>query len=228
MTFIERSRVLADITKSGQLLWPEFAAAVYLCEHWSWGKGVPQSLPKHIADEISNKVKICNLPSVGGSAPLPNCGFRTIVPPMERFSTIYAFIRKSSADLSAAELRLKHNDQFEELREDFVNTYYPGGQFEMLFTLQVRSAREPIILPMEVREDLARNGTSGPVLLLLESCEGMSTDVEHWVKFRIELPKLDIWIALAMQGEDKDLKTAPPGVWSDECSEMAQEKICYF
>lgn len=67
----------------------------------------------------------------------------------------------------------------------------------MLFTLQKRMARAPIVLPMDVREDMVRNGTRGPVLLLLESCDGMTTDVENWVKFRVKFPRLDIWIAIA-------------------------------
>ena len=98
----------------------------------------------------------------------------------------------------------------------------------MLFTLQKRSAQAPISLPMDVRQDMVRNGTRGPVLLLLDSCEGMSTDIDNWMKFRVEFTKLDVWIAVAMQGGDQNLKTAPPGVWSDECSEWPNRRFAIF
>lgn len=111
---------------------------------------------------------------------------------MDKFNTVYAFIRKSSSHTNANLLRPKYNDQLEELRIDLSNTYYPGGQTKMLFSVQKRKAREPISLPMDVRVDMARSGTMGSVLFLLDSCEEMTTDIENWAKFRVEFLKLEV------------------------------------
>lgn len=52
------SRVLSDTTKSGQLLFPEFALAMYLCNLRLVGKELPQVLPERIANEVSSMVDI--------------------------------------------------------------------------------------------------------------------------------------------------------------------------
>ena len=52
------SRVLSDTTKSGQLLFPEFALAMYLCNLKLVGKDLPQALPERIANEVSSMVDI--------------------------------------------------------------------------------------------------------------------------------------------------------------------------
>ncbi|QDS67471.1 hypothetical protein FKW77_000911 [Venturia effusa] len=49
---------LADTTKSGQLLFPEFALAMYLCNLAMNGKGVPNSLPERVKNEVSSMVDI--------------------------------------------------------------------------------------------------------------------------------------------------------------------------
>ena len=51
-------RVLSDTTKSGQLLFPEFALAMYLCNLKLVGKQLPPSLPEKIANEVSSMVDI--------------------------------------------------------------------------------------------------------------------------------------------------------------------------
>lgn len=51
-------RVLSDTTKSGQLLFPEFALAMYLCNLRIVGKDLPQTLPERIANEVSSMVDI--------------------------------------------------------------------------------------------------------------------------------------------------------------------------
>ena len=51
-------RVLSDTTKSGQLLFPEFALAMYLCNLKLVGKELPQVLPERIANEVSSMVDI--------------------------------------------------------------------------------------------------------------------------------------------------------------------------
>ncbi|KAI4136846.1 MAG: hypothetical protein L6R39_007587, partial [Caloplaca ligustica] len=50
--------VLSDTTKSGQLLFPEFALAMYLCNLRLVGKDLPQTLPEKIANEVSSMVDI--------------------------------------------------------------------------------------------------------------------------------------------------------------------------
>ena len=50
--------VLSDTTKSGQLLFPEFALAMYLCNLKLVGKDLPPSLPEKILNEVSSMVDI--------------------------------------------------------------------------------------------------------------------------------------------------------------------------
>lgn len=51
-------RILSDTTKSGKLLFPEFALAMYLCNLKLVGKELPQTLPEKIANEVSSMVDI--------------------------------------------------------------------------------------------------------------------------------------------------------------------------
>ena len=64
-------RVLSDTTKSGQLLFPEFALAMYLCNLKLVGKQLPPSLPEKIANEVSSMVDIISfgVPDDRPSAP---------------------------------------------------------------------------------------------------------------------------------------------------------------
>ncbi|MCJ1288436.1 actin organization and endocytosis protein [Xylographa opegraphella] len=50
--------VLSDTTKSGQLLFPEFALAMYLCNLKLVGKELPRTLPERITNEVSSMVDI--------------------------------------------------------------------------------------------------------------------------------------------------------------------------
>ncbi|KAL8869927.1 MAG: hypothetical protein Q9174_003905 [Haloplaca sp. 1 TL-2023] len=50
--------VLSDTTKSGQLLFPEFALAMYLCNLKLVGKDLPPMLPEKISNEVSSMVDI--------------------------------------------------------------------------------------------------------------------------------------------------------------------------
>ncbi|KAL8825845.1 MAG: hypothetical protein Q9170_007637, partial [Blastenia crenularia] len=50
--------VLSDTTKSGQLLFPEFALAMYLCNLRLVGKDLPPALPEKISNEVSSMVDI--------------------------------------------------------------------------------------------------------------------------------------------------------------------------
>lgn len=49
---------LADTTKSGQLLFPEFALAMWLCNLSLTGKSMPSTLPETVRNEVSSMVDI--------------------------------------------------------------------------------------------------------------------------------------------------------------------------
>ena len=71
---VDSPRVLSDTTKSGQLLFPEFALAMYLCNLKLVGKQLPPSLPEKIANEVSSMVDIISfgVPDDRPSAPRTN------------------------------------------------------------------------------------------------------------------------------------------------------------
>ncbi|KAB8068341.1 hypothetical protein BDV29DRAFT_184708 [Aspergillus leporis] len=50
--------VLSDTTKSGQLFFPEFALAMYLCNLRITGRDLPNALPEKIRNEVSSMVDI--------------------------------------------------------------------------------------------------------------------------------------------------------------------------
>jgi len=52
--------MLADTTRSGQLHFPEFALAMYLCNLKLVGKSLPSTLPENIKNEVSSMVDIIN------------------------------------------------------------------------------------------------------------------------------------------------------------------------
>ncbi|KAJ9151776.1 Actin cytoskeleton-regulatory complex protein PAN1 [Pleurostoma richardsiae] len=64
---------LADTTRSGQLHFPEFALAMYLCNLKLTGKSLPSTLPENIKNEVSSMVDIINFSIVeeGGSSSGP-------------------------------------------------------------------------------------------------------------------------------------------------------------
>ncbi|KAK4214549.1 actin cytoskeleton-regulatory complex protein PAN1 [Rhypophila decipiens] len=51
---------LADTTKAGQLYFPEFALAMYLCNLKLTNKPIPNSLPENVKNEVSSMVDIIN------------------------------------------------------------------------------------------------------------------------------------------------------------------------
>lgn len=62
---------LSDTTKSGQLLFPEFALAMYLCNIALSGKALPGTLPDKIKNEVSSMVDIISFNVEDNSAPEP-------------------------------------------------------------------------------------------------------------------------------------------------------------
>ena len=63
--------ILSDTTKSGQLLFPEFALAMYLCNLSLTGKELPPTLPEKVKNEVSSMVDIISFSVVDDSKPLP-------------------------------------------------------------------------------------------------------------------------------------------------------------
>jgi hypothetical protein len=88
---LTRARTLADTTRSGQLHFPEFALAMYLCNLKLTGKALPPALPDNIKNEVSSMVDIINFsiaeesgPSSATSTNAPDFGVRqnTATPPV--------------------------------------------------------------------------------------------------------------------------------------------------
>jgi hypothetical protein len=73
MRIANNSRTLSDTTKSGQLLFPEFALAMYLCNLKLTGKDLPNSLPERVRNEVSSMVDIIsfNIAEDGPNRPTP-------------------------------------------------------------------------------------------------------------------------------------------------------------
>ena len=64
-------RTLSDTTKSGQLLFPEFALAMYLCNLKLVGKDLPQNLPERVANEVGSMVDIISFGVPDDRPPAP-------------------------------------------------------------------------------------------------------------------------------------------------------------
>lgn len=65
-------RTLSDTTKSGQLLFPEFALAMYLCNLKLVGKDLPNDLPERVRNEVSSMVDIISFGVPDGSSNAPS------------------------------------------------------------------------------------------------------------------------------------------------------------
>lgn len=89
---------MADTTKSGQLLFPEFALAMYLCNLKLQGKTLPNALPEKVTNEVSSMVDII---SFGVPDTKPPALTRTNVP---NFSVTPAQSPQSSQAPSNASL----------------------------------------------------------------------------------------------------------------------------
>jgi actin cytoskeleton-regulatory complex protein PAN1 len=61
--------ILSDTTKSGQLLFPEFALAMYLCNLSLTGKSLPPALPDKVRNEVSSMVDIISFNVADDRAP---------------------------------------------------------------------------------------------------------------------------------------------------------------
>ncbi|EPS35830.1 hypothetical protein H072_10788 [Dactylellina haptotyla CBS 200.50] len=76
---------LSDTTKSGHLMFPEFAVAMWLCNVARSGQSLPSSLPERILNEVSSMVDIISfaVPDV-----VPDQPIRTNVPKFDSSSAI--------------------------------------------------------------------------------------------------------------------------------------------
>ncbi|KAK3302472.1 actin cytoskeleton-regulatory complex protein PAN1 [Chaetomium strumarium] len=63
---------LSDTTRSGELHFPEFALAMYLCNLKLTGKSLPATLPENIKNEVSSIVDIINFSIAEESGPSPS------------------------------------------------------------------------------------------------------------------------------------------------------------
>ncbi|KAJ3504328.1 hypothetical protein NM208_g16354 [Fusarium decemcellulare] len=78
---------LADTTRAGQLYFPEFALAMYLCNLKLTGKQLPPNLPENIKNEVSSMVDIISfsVADEGGpstsTTPAPDIRTNTATPP---------------------------------------------------------------------------------------------------------------------------------------------------
>lgn len=80
-------RTLADTTRAGQLYFPEFALAMYLCNLKLTGKQLPPNLPDNIKNEVSSMVDIISFSvaddgaTAAGAPSTPDIRTNTATPP---------------------------------------------------------------------------------------------------------------------------------------------------
>ena len=92
---------LSDTTKSGQLLFPEFALAMYLCNLRLVGKELPQQLPEMIRNEVSSMVDII---SFGVPDDRPQAPQRTNAPNFNGPSSLAPNIQQPQPQASNSQL----------------------------------------------------------------------------------------------------------------------------
>ncbi|CRG89843.1 Actin cytoskeleton-regulatory complex protein pan1 [Talaromyces islandicus] len=73
--------VLSDTTKSGQLFFPEFALAMYLCNLLLTQKEIPDVLPERIRNEVSSMVDIISFGVPDTQSPAPPLMQNSATPP---------------------------------------------------------------------------------------------------------------------------------------------------
>ena len=92
---------LSDTTKSGQLLFPEFALAMYLCNLKLVGKELPAALPEVIRNEVSSMVDII---SFGVPDDRPQAAPRTNAPNFDAPSSAAPGIQQPQPQASNSQL----------------------------------------------------------------------------------------------------------------------------
>ncbi|KAF2266378.1 hypothetical protein CC78DRAFT_615188 [Lojkania enalia] len=97
---------LSDTTKSGQLLFPEFALAMYLCNLKLTGKDLPNSLPERIKNEVSSMVDIISfgVPDDQPSRPTPPSNAPSFDAPLNQSSQQAPTIQQPKPQQSNSQL----------------------------------------------------------------------------------------------------------------------------
>ncbi|KAL1837510.1 hypothetical protein VTJ49DRAFT_3695 [Mycothermus thermophilus] len=117
---------LADTTRSGQLHFPEFALAMYLCNLKLTGKSLPSTLPEKIKNEVSSMVDIINFSvaeettsssSKATNAPDFSARQNTATPPV---------IQQPQPQPSASQLLQAQMTGFQPLQQQQQQTGFPG------------------------------------------------------------------------------------------------------
>lgn len=112
VSLADRYRMLADTTKSGQLLFPEFALAMYLCNLKLVGKDLPPSLPERISNEVLSMVDII---SFGVPDDRPQAVSRSNAPnfdaPLQQSSASIPSIQQPQPQASNSQLLSQINAQ---------------------------------------------------------------------------------------------------------------------
>ncbi|RKF79574.1 Actin cytoskeleton-regulatory complex protein pan1 [Golovinomyces cichoracearum] len=143
---------LADTTRSGQLHFPEFALAMYLCNLKIVGKQLPSTLPENIKNEVSSMVDIINF---GVAEDLSESAFR---------------ISTSAPDLNysqkSASIPAINNPQAHISDPNFLNPRIPGAQMQqdniqVGFQQQQTGFQQPIQSGFgQIQQGLQSNPTS--------------------------------------------------------------------
>ncbi|ORX97552.1 hypothetical protein BCR34DRAFT_524206 [Clohesyomyces aquaticus] len=97
---------LSDTTKSGQLLFPEFALAMYLCNLKLTGKTLPTTLPERVRNEVSSMVDIISfgVPDEQPSKPAPASNAPRFDEPLSQSSQQMPTIQQPQPQVSNSQL----------------------------------------------------------------------------------------------------------------------------
>lgn len=209
--------MLSIVTTPGRILLQEFCLLMYLVNLKLIRKELSQRKYEEIASEVLRVSRgpvnasggyttaklSSNPPSVGGSA---------------NSDVAYFWIRKSSIDCATAKIMPKIS----------AHTFRPTQRIRCVDTYQTRSSMDPIKLPPAVRQDLNQRGTQGSVLFVLEGVEGMTCQIENWLSFCGNFPRLRVYLAVAQYEHSKYLRRCPPGIWTPPCQRYPHRRFALW
>ena len=134
--------VLSDTTKSGQLLFPEFALAMYLCNLKLVGKELPQSLPERITNEVSSMVDII---SFGVPDDRPHVESRSNAPNFDTLprTEVPSGIQQPQPQTSNSQLLAQLTSQPTGFASQYIPTQTTGFQQPQPTGFQVQQANFP-------------------------------------------------------------------------------------
>ncbi|QKX62488.1 uncharacterized protein TRUGW13939_09649 [Talaromyces rugulosus] len=120
---LSRIWVLSDTTKSGQLFFPEFALAMYLCNLLLTQKEIPDVLPEKIRNEVSSMVDIISFGVPDNHSPAPSSN----VPLMQNSATPPAPQQPQPQQPSNTQLLNQLTSQPTGFYNQAANLQVPGG-----------------------------------------------------------------------------------------------------